>query len=162
MQPRTARDLAQAVKVCADFQTPFAVKSGGHGHFAGQSSITGGVQLDLAKLNVIAVNNEKTAVWVGSGNSWAAVYKKLEKMGRIAVGGRAASVGVGGFILGGMLSLFICLGRDVLTVRRRHITLRCPLRLGDRQCALLRSRPCRWKGPRSPPRLRARPISRPA
>jgi FAD/FMN-containing dehydrogenase len=95
--------LAQAVKVCAESQTPFAVKSGGHGHFAGQSSITGGVQLDLTRLNNISVNNEKTSVWVGSGNSWAAVYKKLEKIGRIAVGGRAASVGVGGFILGGMV-----------------------------------------------------------
>lgn len=98
------------MKACAEFQTPFAVKSGGHGHFAGQSSVNGGVQLDLAKLNVISVNTERTSVWVGSGNSWAAVYKKLEKMGRIAVGGRAASVGVGGFILGGMAPLFIYLG----------------------------------------------------
>lgn len=121
--------MAQAVKVCAEFQTPFAVKSGGHGHFSGQSSITGGVQLDLAKLNIISVNDEKTTAWIGSGNSWAAVYKKLERMGRIAVGGRAASVGVGGFILGGTVPLFIYLGRDVLTVHRWHITARCPIRL---------------------------------
>lgn len=107
VQPRNAAELAQAVKVCAEFHIPFAVKSGGHGHFGGQSSITGGVQLDLTNLNVISVNSEKTSVWVGSGNKWVTVYKKLEKLGRIAVGGRAASVGVGGFILGGMLPLFI-------------------------------------------------------
>lgn len=107
VQPRNAAELAQAVKVCAEFHIPFAVKSGGHGHFGGQSSITGGVQLDLTNLNVISVNSEKTSVWVGSGNRWVTVYKKLEKLGRIAVGGRAASVGVGGFILGGMLPLFI-------------------------------------------------------
>lgn len=33
-----------------------------------------------------------------SGHSWGDVYKKLEGTGRIVVGGRVSSVGVGGFL----------------------------------------------------------------
>jgi hypothetical protein len=100
VQPRDAIQLAQVLNYCARTQTTFNVKSGGHGH----SGINGGVQLDLARLNDVVVDPARSSVRVGAGNTWLAVYQKLEKMGLIAVGGRAATVGVGGFILGGGIS----------------------------------------------------------
>lgn len=78
------------------------MKSGGHGHFAGQSCLDGGVQLDLAKLNTISIDRSKGTVLVGAGSTWGSVYTKLQKEGLIAVGGRAFDVGVGGFLVGGM------------------------------------------------------------
>lgn len=100
-QPHSAEDLAQAVALCAKARCPFAVKSGGHGHFAGQSCLDGGVQLDLAKLNTISIDRRRGTVFVGSGCTWRSVYTKLQGEGLIAVGGRSADVGVGGFLVGG-------------------------------------------------------------
>lgn len=79
----------------------FAVRSGGHGPHAGQSSIDEGVQFDLTKLTTIAIDNARGTATVGAGNTWGPVYSALQAEGVMVVGGRAATVGVGGFILGG-------------------------------------------------------------
>tara|TARA_R110002060_G_scaffold23669_6_gene32179 strand:- start:302 stop:772 length:471 start_codon:yes stop_codon:yes gene_type:complete len=100
-QPHSTEDLAQAVALCAKARCPFGLKSGGHGHFAGQSCLDGGVQLDLIKLNSISIDRSKGTVLVGSGCTWRSVYTKLQREGLIAVGGRSADVGVGGFLVGG-------------------------------------------------------------
>jgi len=100
-QPHNADQLAQAVAICAEAKCKFGVKSGGHGHFAGQSCVEGGLQFDLAKLNKIVVSQSTDTALVGTGCRWNAVYETLQKEGLMAVGGRAASVGVGGFLLGG-------------------------------------------------------------
>jgi FAD/FMN-containing dehydrogenase len=77
------------------------VKSGGHGHFAGQSSIDGGIQFDLVKLKTFLIKRSEGTVLVGPGNTWGSVYDKLQKEGLIVVGGRSANVGVGGYLVGG-------------------------------------------------------------
>lgn len=41
---------------------------------------------------------------VGPGNRWVEVYTALEPLGLTVIGGRSASVGVGGFLQGGKLS----------------------------------------------------------
>ncbi|KUL89064.1 hypothetical protein ZTR_06120 [Talaromyces verruculosus] len=105
-QPHSAEDLARAVALCARSRCHFGVKSGGHGHFAGQSCLDGGVQLDLAKLNTISIDRRKGTVLVGAGSTWGSVYTILQKEGLIAVGGRAFDVGVGGFLVGGGLSFY--------------------------------------------------------
>lgn len=104
-QPQSAEDLARAVALCANTRCPFGVKSGGHGHFAGQSCLDGGVQLDLVKLNTVSIDRSKGTVLVGAGSTWGSVYTKLQNEGLIAVGGRSADVGVGGFLVGGMSML---------------------------------------------------------
>jgi FAD/FMN-containing dehydrogenase len=100
-QPHDADQLARAVSICAQAKCKFGVKSGGHGHFAGQSCVEGGLQFDLAKLNSISISWSTGTAFVGTGCRWNAVYETLEKEGLMAIGGRAASVGVGGFLLGG-------------------------------------------------------------
>jgi FAD/FMN-containing dehydrogenase len=101
-QPRRAEEVGRAVYLCVEAQCPFGIKSGGHGHYAGQSCLDGGIQLDLVKLNTIEIDKSKGTVTVGAGCTWRSVYETLQKEGCIAVGGRSADVGVGGFLIGGM------------------------------------------------------------
>jgi FAD/FMN-containing dehydrogenase len=89
------------VALCAKARCLFGVKSGGHGHFAGQSSIEGGIQFDLIKLKTVRIKRSENTVLVGPGNTWGAVYEELQKEGLMVVGGRSANVGVGGYLVGG-------------------------------------------------------------
>lgn len=100
-QPLDAADVALAVVILRQTGTPFAVKSGGHGRTLGESSITGGVLIDLKRLNHVNVASDRKTVDIGPGNTWMEVYSSLEPVGLSVVGGRASSVGVGGFLLGG-------------------------------------------------------------
>lgn len=74
-------------------------------HNAGFSSIDDGVQFDLGSLDTISIDKTKSTVRVGSGSRWCFVYEALQKEDVMAVGGRAAPVGVGGFLLGGKQEL---------------------------------------------------------
>ncbi|QDS68879.1 hypothetical protein FKW77_007619 [Venturia effusa] len=79
----------------------FAVKSGGHARFAGASNANGGVTIDLVRFDEIKLAEDKNSVMIGAGNRWGRVYRKLEENNLTVIGGRGASVGVGGLILGG-------------------------------------------------------------
>ncbi|KAH7308921.1 hypothetical protein B0I35DRAFT_453531 [Stachybotrys elegans] len=105
-QPHCAEELGRAVALCAKAQCLFAVKSGGHGHFAGQSSIEGGIQIDLIKLKMLLIKRSEGTVLVGAGNTWGSVYERLQKEGLMVVGGRSANVGVGGYLVGGGISFY--------------------------------------------------------
>lgn len=80
---------------------PFAAKSGGHAAFAGASNIQGGITLDFADMDEVAVSDDRKTVVLGPGNTWYDVYSKLGPMNLTPVGGRVSSVGVGGLTLGG-------------------------------------------------------------
>ncbi|KAJ4387612.1 hypothetical protein N0V93_008208 [Gnomoniopsis smithogilvyi] len=94
VQPRTAAEVAEAVKALASAGQEFAIRSGGCGNRAGSNHIDGGTK--LASL--------------GPGANWGHVYNELEKYGRVVAGGRVDNVGVGGLLLGGGLSFYS--GRD--------------------------------------------------
>lgn len=55
-------------------------------------------------MNCISVSEDRTTVSIGPGCRWLDVYDTLEPFGLTVVGGRVASVGVGGLILGGGIS----------------------------------------------------------
>ena len=125
---KSAQDVATAVfvlniasQIINNDGCKFAVRSGGyalgvfqlfvetssdspsrHTAFAGSANIQGGVTIDLQSLNQIDVAPDKQTVAIGPGNRWDAVYLKLDAMGLAISGGRVASVGVGGLILGGI------------------------------------------------------------
>lgn len=106
--PESADDVAQAVQVVREHHCPFAVRSGGHGNHAGVSSIEGGLVIDLGRLKSVTVSEDESVAFIGPGNRWVDVYEVLEEKGLLVVGGRTATVGVGGFALGGAyLSLFV-------------------------------------------------------
>ncbi|KAJ4180251.1 hypothetical protein NW755_011939 [Fusarium falciforme] len=105
-QPENARDVSVGLQILRHASCSFTIKSGGHGKFYGESSINNGVVVDMVKINHVTVSRKRDSVAVGAGNRWGAVYDMLEPLGLTVVGGRATSVGVGGFLLGGGISYF--------------------------------------------------------
>ncbi|KAF7197964.1 FAD-dependent monooxygenase CTB5 [Pseudocercospora fuligena] len=105
LQPHNAEEVALAVKtlVKANETAPcrFAVRSGGHTHFSGAAGISGGVTIDLSLMNDVLYHPDNETVSAGSGATWLDVYTYVDKIGKMVVGGRSASVGLGGMILGG-------------------------------------------------------------
>ena len=98
--PRNTKDVSKIMKLLTSLDAPFTVKSGGHTAFAGGSNVDDGVTVDLKYLNDITVSKDRKTVSVGPGNRWINVSEVLDPMNLAVVGGRVASVGVGGLILG--------------------------------------------------------------
>lgn len=84
----------------------FSVRSGGHTVWPRASSIEYGVMLDLGLLNSTIYNPENSTASIQPGARWGSVYSTLLPQGVVVPGGRAADVGVGGFILGGGNSFY--------------------------------------------------------
>lgn len=100
--PQTPAEVSIALRIFTFFNSPFAVRSGGHQVAPGFSNIDNGVLLDMSGINeIIYVTGQQTAV-VGTGALWGAVYEELEQYGVTVVGGRVSGVGVGGLTLGSM------------------------------------------------------------
>ncbi|KAL2071018.1 hypothetical protein VTL71DRAFT_14044 [Oculimacula yallundae] len=105
-QPTNAQEVSECVKILRKTGCPFAIKSGGHGRCEGESSISRGVLIDLKRLNRIELSDNKKICHVGPGNEWASVYSLLNPQGLTVIGGRASTVGVGGFVISGGISFF--------------------------------------------------------
>lgn len=101
VQPRSASEVAQAIKALAKAHQTFAVRAGGHMNWAGCNNITGGVTIDLGLLNSTQYDPDTQTARLGPGAQWKDVYAELEKHGRTVAGAREAECGVGGFLLGG-------------------------------------------------------------
>jgi len=83
----------------------FAIRSGGHNPNVGFSSVgSEGLLIDLSRLDGVSLSPDGSHAAIGPGNRWGRVYQILASDGRMAVGGRANDIGVGGFLLGGGLS----------------------------------------------------------
>ncbi|KAJ5333356.1 Bifunctional solanapyrone synthase [Penicillium brevicompactum] len=103
-RPTVNTEVSVAVLLSRFTGCKFAARSGGHAAFAGASSRPGGISIWFKDMNEITLNEDQSVVSIGPGNNWLAVYSALEPYGLAAVGGRAASIGVGGFVLGGGIS----------------------------------------------------------
>lgn len=117
--PNDEADVAALVRFCADEGLRLTTKSGGHSA-AGYCLNTGGVVLDLRRLNNIQLDPKSRHLKLGMGCRWRQVYDYLEtaESGLVPVGGGCPSVGVGGFLLGGgysFLSRSYGLGCDNMT-----------------------------------------------
>ena len=105
--PRYTREVSQAVRLLHDHDARFAVVGGGHSVLVGASNIESGVTLDLFKLSEIAISGDMAVTEIGAGARWSEVYKTLEPLNLTVAGGRAGSVGVSGFLLGGGISAVV-------------------------------------------------------
>ncbi|KAF2113376.1 hypothetical protein BDV96DRAFT_496359 [Lophiotrema nucula] len=109
-QPTSAGQVSSLVKALRPHllsgDTQLAIRGTGHTPFAGSANIQDGITLDLRNLKKISLNDDKSVVEVGVGETWESLYTELEKHGLTAAGGRVARVGVTGFVLGGGLSLY--------------------------------------------------------
>ncbi|KXG51728.1 FAD-binding, type 2 [Penicillium griseofulvum] len=100
--PDSAHEVSRLLQILSILDTKFAIRSGGHNTNPGFSSIDhNGVLIALEKLNTISISSDRGTVTVGPGNKWESVYNYLQPYNVTVLGGRAAVVGVGGYILGG-------------------------------------------------------------
>ncbi|KAL3431352.1 hypothetical protein BDV09DRAFT_198803 [Aspergillus tetrazonus] len=108
VQPTTAQELSAAIVLLArdhhDHGQQFAIRSGGHMIPGGAANIQGGVTIDLRAMNDIDLSSDRSKVQIGPGATWGQVYKVLDPLNITVTGGRAASIGVGGYLTGGGLS----------------------------------------------------------
>ncbi|KAI0601066.1 FAD-binding domain-containing protein [Biscogniauxia sp. FL1348] len=104
--PFDAEDISVAILVSRATQCPFAVKGGGHAAFKGASNSDGGITIDFVNMVQVVPSADQKTVTIGPGNTWFDVYSTLEAYNLTMVGGRVASVGVGGLLLGGGISFF--------------------------------------------------------
>ncbi|MDR5701901.1 FAD-binding oxidoreductase [Agromyces aerolatus] len=96
VRPKSAADVAEAVRAAIEFEQPIAVRSGGHGAMPA----TEGVVVDLAELSGVEVHDDGT-VSVGAGAHWGDVAAALAPHGLGVSSGDTLDVGVGGLALGG-------------------------------------------------------------
>jgi FAD/FMN-containing dehydrogenase len=129
VEPGSAEDVKIILNTVKKEKCHFAIKSGGHSRFKGASNAEGGVTIDLVRLNQIELSADKKSVFLGAGLRWAEVYSALEADGLTVLGGRVATVGVGGILLGGSLLSNLFNGSR-LTCHRWHLVLLRPTRVG--------------------------------
>ena len=107
IRPANAQDVATAVTTLTRLNKlglpncKFAIRGGGHTPWAGSANIDGGVTIDLSAIRDITLNHDRTVTSVGAGARWGDVYQKMDSQGLAVVGGRGASIGVGGLLTGG-------------------------------------------------------------
>ncbi|KAJ4302920.1 hypothetical protein N0V90_001811 [Kalmusia sp. IMI 367209] len=87
-------------------QALFAIRSGGHSHVPGASTVKGGVVIDLSRLDEISVSDDGNLITYGAGLRYVTIFRALEKRGLAVVGARNESVGVGGFGTGSGYSFY--------------------------------------------------------
>ncbi|KAJ9604773.1 hypothetical protein H2200_010888 [Cladophialophora chaetospira] len=106
--PTSSDEVSQFIIHLIDFdeRIHFSIVSGGHATAFGASNLNGGITLDLSSLGSVTLADDRSYVEIGTGARWADVYELLDPLGLSIAGGRAGSVGVGGYLLGGGISLF--------------------------------------------------------
>ncbi|KAK8209488.1 FAD binding domain-containing protein [Phyllosticta capitalensis] len=110
IQPNRAEEVSTIVKtlVQANKTQPcqFAIRAGGQTIREGAANIDGGVTIDLGFMNSTTYFAENKTAAVQPGARWGSVFRALDKADVASAGGRAASVGVGGLVLGGGNSFY--------------------------------------------------------
>ncbi|KAK3297150.1 FAD binding domain-containing protein [Chaetomium fimeti] len=99
--PYTAEDVSSIIKTLVSGNCSFGVKGGGHGSFALSNAVEDGVTIDFANMNGTTYNAETEVASILPGGSWQEVYETLAPHGVTVTGGRAGTVGIGGFLTGG-------------------------------------------------------------
>ncbi|KAF7359037.1 Fad binding domain-containing protein [Mycena sanguinolenta] len=105
VSPDSAVDVSAIVTLATRYDCFFAVRSGGHMISKGYSNIDEtGFTIDLQNMNETSLGDGGKIISFGSGSRWHQVYAALRPHNLTTVGGRAADVGVSGFLLGGGIS----------------------------------------------------------
>ncbi|KAL0929448.1 FAD binding domain-containing protein [Colletotrichum truncatum] len=101
IQPSNAEDVSVTITTLASHNCSFGVRGGGHGSFAGSNSVENGVTIDFGNMNSTTYDPDTKLASIQPGAHWQTVYDTLAPHGVAVTGGRAGTVGVGGFITGG-------------------------------------------------------------
>lgn len=101
-----AKELRDALEIVRKTESKFTIRTTGHNPNYGFSSADeASIVLDIRQLNSKELSAENKVARVGSGSTWGEVYSWLEAQELSAIGGREQDVGLGGFLLGGILIL---------------------------------------------------------
>ncbi|KAI1867503.1 hypothetical protein JX265_007305 [Neoarthrinium moseri] len=105
-QPTSAQEVSTAVvTLVQDTSCQFAIRSGGHFIWPA-NNIEEGVTVDLGLMNATTYDEETQVASIYPGSRWRGVYETLDPHNVTVPGGRAASVGVAGFLTGGGNSFY--------------------------------------------------------
>jgi FAD/FMN-containing dehydrogenase len=88
-------DVATCLAFARRYQVPIVPRNGGHS-YAGWSTVSNGLVVDVGQLNAVHTNGS-----VGAGARLVDVYSGLAQSGRTIPAGSCPSVGVSGLTLGG-------------------------------------------------------------
>jgi FAD/FMN-containing dehydrogenase len=103
-RPLDAKDVVTAVSWGVANGVPLRARSGGHS-YAGYSTLSGGMVLDLRNLRGISVDTGKRTATIGAGSQLIDVYAALAARGLTIPAGSCPSVGIAGHALGGGMGL---------------------------------------------------------
>ncbi|RDW87249.1 hypothetical protein BP5796_02943 [Coleophoma crateriformis] len=106
VEPTAASDVAVDVAILAEYECQFSIKGGGHTPWARAASINDRVTINIAGLNSMSLNTNKSIAYLGSGSRWGPIYEYLESQGTMVSRGRASDIGIGGLVVGGGYSWF--------------------------------------------------------
>jgi FAD/FMN-containing dehydrogenase len=98
VRPRDTRDVAALVRWANRFDVRLVPRAGGHS-YAGYSTTSRGVVVDLSRMRGVRVANGRATV--GGGTQLIDMYAALARRGLVVPGGSCPSVGVTGLALGG-------------------------------------------------------------
>jgi FAD/FMN-containing dehydrogenase len=91
----SAHDVATCLGFARRYGVPIVARNGGHS-YAGWSSVSNGLVIDVGRMNAVQANGS-----VGAGARLVDVYNGLAASGRTIPAGSCPSVGVSGLTLGG-------------------------------------------------------------
>jgi FAD/FMN-containing dehydrogenase len=103
-RPLDAADVRTAVQWGVAHGVPLRARSGGHS-YAGYSTLSGGMVLDLRNLRGISIDTRKRTATIGAGSQLIDVYSALAARGLTIPAGSCPSVGIAGHALGGGMGL---------------------------------------------------------
>lgn len=98
VQPKSAADIAAAVRQASDWSMPVAVQSTGHGAVL---PCDGAMLIDTSGLTDVSIDVDRQVARVAPGATWGAVMKRAERHGLAGRAGFNATIGVLGYSLGG-------------------------------------------------------------
>lgn len=99
-QCESAADVAAALAFARDSGLEVSIRSGGHS-VTGASLTDGGLEIDMRRMNAVAVDPQERLATVQGGATWADFDRATQPHGLISTGGRVSTTGVAGLTLGG-------------------------------------------------------------
>ncbi|KAM0277694.1 hypothetical protein ACHAQH_005637 [Verticillium albo-atrum] len=99
VQPSTAEDVSATIKTLVAGKCPFGIRGGGHGAHALSNGVQDGITIDFGNMNGTTWNPDTRLASVQPGGHWQTVYDELAPHGVTVAGGRAGTVGTGGFVV---------------------------------------------------------------
>ena len=99
-RPRSASDVAHAIRVACAEGLSIAVRGGGH-NVAGLAVVDGGLVIDLSARREVEVDPIRRTVRAAGGATWADVDAASQPFGLATPGGVVSETGIAGLTLGG-------------------------------------------------------------